>query len=329
MATAVGGVAGFLFSQRLVSGELLAPDAGAAWSRGALNAAWDPALIAVGAAATLLAWFGCWRHRRDLDVTKQQRLIDAIRQSEHIFRTTFEQAAMGIAHVAPDGTWLRVNQGLCDIVGYSATELLGSTFQQITHPDDLDVDLHRHQALWNGEIDSYSIEKRYRRKQGGEVWVKLTVSRACDMSGKPKHLITAIENIQDRKEADAKLQHYTDQIHKLSLVASKTKHSVVICDAQGRVEWVNHAFTQLTGYRFDEMLGQRPWDRLRGTDTDLATAAAIETAMQRQQSLAVELVNYRKSGDRYWVELKIDPVFNDQGVLTQFIVTYVDITERK
>ncbi|TWU22290.1 Signal transduction histidine-protein kinase BarA [Novipirellula galeiformis] len=264
-----------------------------------------------------------------LDFTKKQLLDDAILESENNFRTTFEQVAMGIAHVAPDGTWLRVNKGLCDIIGYTESELLRCTFQQITHPDDLDADLHKTNELLSGKIDSYSMEKRYLCKDGTHVWGNLTVSLVRDASGEPKHFISLIENVQGRKDAEAKLLQYTEQIQKLSLVASKTKHSVVISDAEGRIEWVNDAFTQLTGYRLDEVVGEYAGARLRGSDTDPATVALIEASVMRRESVAVEIVNYRKSGCRYWVDLKIDPVFNEQGELTQFIGTQVDITERK
>ena len=90
----------------------------------------------------------------------------ALRESEARFRTLFEQAAVGVAQVAPDGRWLDVNQRLCEIVGYSREELLALTFQDITHPEDLDTNLDCVRQMLAGELRTYSLEKRYRCKDG-------------------------------------------------------------------------------------------------------------------------------------------------------------------
>ncbi|WP_442509373.1 PAS domain S-box protein [Novipirellula sp. SH528] len=264
-----------------------------------------------------------------LDFTQQQLQDDAVWESQNNFQSTFEQVAMGIAHVSPIGQWLCVNKGLCDILGYSSEELLQFTFQDLTHPDDLNADLDKVQFLLDGRIDSYSVEKRYLRKDGSQVWGKLTVSLVRDVTGNPKHFIAVVEDIQQRKDADEKLRDYTSQIRKLSLVASKTKHSVVICDSEGRIEWVNDAFTHLTGYTLEEVLGQYPSNLLKGPETDPSTINLINETVKRAESVAVEIINYNKSGEKYWIDLTIDPVFDEQGKLTQFIGTQVNISERK
>ena len=94
-----------------------------------------------------------------------------IRESEQRFRTTFENAAVGIAHVAADGRWLLVNKRFCEILGYSREEMAGKTFQDLTHPEDLAADLILVNRMIAGEIPQYSLEKRYIRKDGSIVWV--------------------------------------------------------------------------------------------------------------------------------------------------------------
>jgi PAS domain S-box-containing protein len=133
---------------------------------------------------------------------ERKRAEEALRESEERFRATFEQAAVGIAHVNADGRWLRVNQKLCEIVGYSREELLGKTFQDITHPDDLDADLQQARRLLSGEIETYSMEKRYVKKDNSIVWTNLTGSLVREPSGKPKYLIAVIEDISERKWAE-------------------------------------------------------------------------------------------------------------------------------
>ena len=141
------------------------------------------------------------------DITERQRAEEALRQSEERFRATFEQAAVGIAHVAPDGRWLRVNQKLCDSIGYTREELLERTFQDITYPADRDVDLEYIQPMLAGEIQMFSIEKRYIRKDGSLVWINLTKSLVRESSGEPKYFIAVIENINQRKAVENEIRH--------------------------------------------------------------------------------------------------------------------------
>jgi PAS domain S-box-containing protein len=131
---------------------------------------------------------------------------DTLRESEARFRATFENAAVGIAHVAVDGRWMRVNDRLCEIVGYSREQLLnGMTFQDITHPDDLDIDLELVRQVVAGERENYSLDKRYFRADGTTVWVTLTVSlRRAD--GTPGHFISFVQDITSRKRAEEALR---------------------------------------------------------------------------------------------------------------------------
>lgn len=145
----------------------------------------------------------------------------ALRESEQLYRNTFELAAVGVCHVAPDGRWLRVNRKLCDIVGYSEAELLTKTFQEITHPDDLPADLAETQKLIDGTLDTFTIEKRYLRKDKSSVWVNLTVSCARDGNGKLKHFITVVEDISERKRVEEALQHSQSQLA-FALESSRT-----------------------------------------------------------------------------------------------------------
>ena len=148
-------------------------------------------------------------HMADLEKTivelqqNKQRLED----SEAQFRTTFEQAAMGCAHLAISGEWLRVNQKLCEIVGYSREELLETTFQNITHPDDLAGDLALVTELLAGTIENYSLEKRYLCKDQSIVWVQITASvrrqiQSSGVLGIPLYFIAMVENISDRKQLE-------------------------------------------------------------------------------------------------------------------------------
>ncbi|HEY9642333.1 MAG TPA: PAS domain-containing protein [Coleofasciculaceae cyanobacterium] len=155
----------------------------------------------------------------ELEIAERQQTEAALRESEGRFRATFNQAAVGIAHVGLEGRWLRVNQKLCEIVGYTQDELLSCTFQDITHPDDLESDLSYVQQLLANEIQSYAMEKRYIRKDGSFVWINLTGSlvRMANLQdptqpGKPRYFIAVIEDIRVRKQAEQALQDSRQQL---------------------------------------------------------------------------------------------------------------------
>jgi PAS domain S-box-containing protein/diguanylate cyclase (GGDEF)-like protein len=144
---------------------------------------------------------------RPLGWVGQFQDITARRDAEERFRLAFEHAPIGIALVSPEGRWLRVNGKLCEMTGYAEAELLGKTFQDITHPDDLDADLEHVREMVAGEIRTYEMEKRYFRADGSIVWVLLSVSLVRDADGAPRYFISQIQDISERKRAQGELEH--------------------------------------------------------------------------------------------------------------------------
>jgi PAS domain S-box-containing protein len=140
------------------------------------------------------------------DVTERRAAAAALAESEARLRSTFEQAAVGIAHVALDGGWLMVNQRLCAMFGYSEAELRALRFQDVTHPDDLAEDLENVNRLVAGAASTYAMEKRYQRKDGRLFWGQLTVSLLRDAEGRPEHFISVVEDITARKVAEQALR---------------------------------------------------------------------------------------------------------------------------
>src|SRR5207253_1112924 len=141
-----------------------------------------------------------------LDITDRKRAEEALRESQERFRSAFGSAAIGMALVAPDGRWLQVNRSLCEIVGYSEEELLATTFQAITHPDDLEADLGYVRQMLDGEIQTYQMEKRYFHKHGQVIWILSSVSLVRDAQDNPLYFISQIQDITARKQADEALR---------------------------------------------------------------------------------------------------------------------------
>ncbi|MEO5343400.1 MAG: PAS domain S-box protein, partial [Gammaproteobacteria bacterium SHHR-1] len=146
------------------------------------------------------------------DLSERKQAQRSLAESEARFEGIFEQAAVGIALVATDGRWLRVNGRLCSIVGYTQEELLAKTFQDITHPDDLDADLDQVRRMCAREIDNYSLEKRYYRKNGGIVWINLTVSMVRKNDGTPDYFISVVEDISARKAVEQSLAEQVEEM---------------------------------------------------------------------------------------------------------------------
>ncbi len=140
------------------------------------------------------------------DITDRKRTEAAIRESEERFRLSFGQAPIGIALVGTDGHWLQVNRALCRMLGYDEAELLATSFQQITHPEDLEVDADLIQMMLAGSIHEYQMEKRYLHRSGRIVHGSLSVSLVRDHAGRPGYFVSHIEDITLRKQAEAELR---------------------------------------------------------------------------------------------------------------------------
>ncbi|MDX2253393.1 MAG: PAS domain S-box protein [Nitrospira sp.] len=136
------------------------------------------------------------------DITERVRAEDTLRESEEKFAKAFQDAGIGMALVSLEGRWLEVNMALCRITGYTERELLGMTFQAITHPNDLHADLALVEQMLQGTIRTYQMEKRYVRKDGQFIWVLLTVSVVRNRDDTPRYFISQIQDIDSRKRAE-------------------------------------------------------------------------------------------------------------------------------
>jgi PAS domain S-box-containing protein len=147
----------------------------------------------------------------------------SLEAAEARYRAVFDQVAMGVARVAQDGRMLEVNDRFCAIVGYPRERLLTLTFQDFTHPDDLEADVAKVSALLAGESDTFSMEKRYLTAGGETVWVNLTVSLVRDEAGAPDYFVSIIDDIGYRKAVETRQQHYQGQ---LRLLINELNHRV-------------------------------------------------------------------------------------------------------
>ena len=175
---------------------------------------------------------------------------EELRESEERFRATFEQAAVGIGHVALDGHFIRVNKKYCEIVGYKCDELTGLTYQQITYPPDARLDEEVAAGLIEGRRPTYTVEKRYNRKDGSLVWVSMTVSLVRDREGHPKYYITVVNDITDRKLAEDALRESEERFR---ATFEQAAVGITHVGPDGRYIRVNEKFCDIVDYNCTEL----------------------------------------------------------------------------
>ena len=278
------------------------------------------------------------------DLTERKRAEEALRESEKRFRATFDQAAVGVAQVAPDGRWLRVNQRLCQITGYTEEELLEKTFQDITHPDELDADLKQAHQLLAGEIETYSMEKRYLRKDGSTIWVNLSVSLVRGPSGEPDYFISVIEDISDRVRAEEAsersgesyrtfVEQSTEGIWRFELeqplpVNTQEDEQIEHFYRYGYLAECNDAMARMYGFsRADELPGARIGDLLtRSAPENIAYLRAfVRSGYRLTDAESYEISRWGNA--RYFLNNLTG--FVENGSLVRIWGTQQDITERR
>lgn len=244
---------------------------------------------------------------------------------EALFRMTFENAAVGMAHVAPDGHWLRVNDRLCEITGYSREQLLTLTFGEITHPEDLQADWEQAQALLQGRTSNYSTEKRYLRPDGSTVWVVLSVSVQRREDGQPDFFISTIQDITKRKEAEAALRESEAFVRS---VFESSSDCIKILDLEGRLLDMNGPGQQIMEVDNLDSVRSLNWLGMWSAPASEPAREAVEVARAGGNGRFQGFCPTMKGKLKFW-DVTVTPVLGNKGAPIRLLSVSRDVTEQR
>ena len=258
------------------------------------------------------------------DMTDLRLAYKQLEESEARFRTAFEHSAIGMALVSFEGRFLKVNNQLSQITGYSVNELVEHKFQDITAPQDIDLDLTLFKETLEGKRSSYHREKRYIHKNGSLVWVNISVSLVRHKSGIPLYFVTQIENITDRKKAEKEL---IDAETRFRTLVEKSLVGVYILK-DGKYNYINPAFADIFQYKAEDIVNKIPIEGLIHPDDRDLLFKNIQARFSREvDSIRYEIRGVKSNNEVVWTEVfgSLIPYQGGEAI----IGTLIDISERK
>jgi PAS domain S-box-containing protein len=268
-----------------------------------------------------------------MDITDRKTAETALRERERLFRAVFDSAATGIAIARFDGVWVGVNGALRAMLGYEADEPFPPSFQAITHPDDVATDEAFYRRLVAGEIGRYALEKRYLRKDGAVVWVNITVSLVPGDDGEPRYGLAIVENISERKAAEAERDRLlADLAAERTLLETTLEHlpvAVAIADAAtGRLALANARMDALVGETSDPTALPTLLD---AADVPLAPAEhPLRSAIAEGRPVGgVEVRLARRDGTTAALVVNAAPIRGADGAVVAGVGTFDDVTDRR
>lgn len=260
------------------------------------------------------------------DITERKRAEEAVRQSERRFRNYFDQGLIGMAATAPDKRWLQVNDRICDILGYAREELLKKTWSELTHPEDLAKDVEQFNLLLQGEIEHYTLDKRFLRKDGSVAFTTISIRVFRTEGGAIDHVVCLMEDITARKQAEMALRQ-SEETYRALVEASPD--AVLMTDLEGNIVFASQQSTELFGYDSAEELCEQKATALVVEEERQRLTANISLLVQQSVRRQIEYIGVRRDGTRFSGEVSSAVLRDDRGAPKAFMAMARDITARK
>ena len=256
------------------------------------------------------------------DITERKRMEEALRTSEERMHLFFERQIVGLAITSPEKGWLQVNDRLCEMLGYPRKELVCRTWVELTHPDDIEQDVVELNRLLAGDIDGYSLDKRFLRKDGTIVWGSLSIGCVRRPNGSVDYVLALLVDITERKKAEEKAKLSATLIHYLSKYANDF---IILLDENFCFLEVNERVVDFYGYTREELIGMHA-SQLRAPETNEEFIKQMKVVQVSDKAL-YDTMHQRKDGTKFPVEISLHAIENEGRKFYQAIIR--DITERK
>jgi PAS domain S-box-containing protein len=255
------------------------------------------------------------------DVTERNQVVEALRESEEQFRMVFEEGPLGVALGGKDHRFLKVNRAFCRMIGYSPSELVSVSFEDITYPEDRQRDVALVEQLFRGEVPFYQMSKRYVKKNGEIIWGNLTRSLIRDRAGKPLYALSTIEDVSERKRMEEALR---DSEERFRVALQNSPVVVFNQDRELRYTWIN---APVLAWSSREYLGHTDAEIIGGEEGARLTALKREVLESGRGTRAEVRVTFQ--GRVHYFDLTIEPLRDALGTVVGITCASTDLTPLK
>lgn len=259
--------------------------------------------------------------RSYLDVTIKKKHEQSIELEKEKYRRVIANMNLGLAEVDKYDTITLVNQSFCELSGYSAEELIGKKAYDVLVAKESKQEI-KDRLINRSKGISDSYELAVINKKGEKRDWLISGAPNYNINGKLIGSIGVHLDITDKKQQEEKL-------YLLSLIAERNINAVVVCDNQGKIDWINTSFVEMTGYSSEEMIGRKPGDFLQGPETDMKTVDYMRERIAKGLPFNCEVINYSKKGREYWVSIQGQALYNKDNEIVKYFAIEEDITNKK
>ena len=260
-----------------------------------------------------------------IDVTEREIADQDTNLGEERFQQTLDSAPIGMCIVGLDGLFMRVNRALAELLGYTPEELVRLRFQDITHPDDLEIDLALVGQTLRGEIPGYSLKKRYWHRNGEMIHTILHVAMVRDRRGEPVHFISQILDVTEQKRAEEALRASEERFR---LLSTRLPISVFQTNLEGNFTFVNERWYDLLGCGPQDSI-QSAWRAAVHPDDFAGVSAAWALQAQDPQEFVLEYRILTRGEEMRWVRANVTPVRGATGRVEAYLGVVMDIQAQK
>jgi PAS domain S-box-containing protein len=259
--------------------------------------------------------------RSYVDITIKRKHEEILRNEKEKYSNIIANMNLGLIEVDQNDTITLANQSFCAISGYNLEDLLGKKASSLLLSEEsLKVIENKNALRTKGVSDSYEVQ--IKNKKGENRHWLISSAPNYDVNGNTVGSIGIHLDITEQKEQE-------ERLYLLSLIAEKNINSVVICDIEGRIEWVNASFEKMSGYTNQELVGIKPGSLLQGPETDLEIVLYLKNQISKGQPFNCEVVNYSKTGEKYWVKIQGQALYNKKGEIVRFFAIEENISNKK